>query len=199
MTPITWNWRLDAKTPIAFVDFETASKVNLREVGSHAYVRDPSTRLLSAVWCTPHAHGTGRGAAWLTWCPRLPAPMPGVVTGDAVPDAVRRLAADYTWVAHNAEGFDAQLWAALYPDIRPAWADSMLLCRVLGLPASLDGAARAMGLPGKDAEGAKIMKLMTSRPDAIGTVPLWEKLLKYNVQDVEALAGLWSRVSEVLR
>ena len=195
-TPINWHWNLDA--PLAFVDFEAASRVNLHDEGSHAYVRDASTRLLSAVWIVP----SGAGDERVTWVPRPPrglnAAIPGVVTGDAVPDVVRRLAETHTWVAHNAEGFDAMLWAALYPDIRPLWMDSMHLCRVAGMPASLDEAAKTLGVPGKDEDGAKVMKMLTTRPDAVGTVPLWKKLLAYNTQDVETLVGLWSRVSEVL-
>jgi hypothetical protein len=179
--PISWNWRL-ADRPLAFVDFETASLANLREVGSHAYVRDPSTRLLSAVWRV--------GGDRIAWVPRAPAGLGGVLLGDEVPEAVRRIATSHIWVAHNAEGFDAMLWAALYPEVRPAWADTMLLCRVLGLPASLDAASRATGGVGKDAEGGRVMKLLTSRPAAVGTVPLYEKLLRYNEQDVEALERL---------
>lgn len=182
---ILWNSRPDASN-LAFVDFETASNANLREVGSHRYVRDPSTRLLSAVF----QGDFGR----VIWVPKPPhgLAIPDLVVGDLVPDVVARLAGTHTWVAHNAEGFDAMLWEALYPDITPQWADSMHRCRVAGLPAGIDAACRALGLPGKDAEGSKIMKLMTTRPGAVGTVPLWEKLIKYNVQDVAMLSEIWA-------
>lgn len=183
---ISWNWNLTSH-PIAFVDFETASNANLRKVGSHAYVRDPSTRLLSAVWKV--------GGDFITWVPRKPPGLTGTLTGDAMPDIIRRLASTHTWVAHNAEGFDAMLWEALYPSIRPQWMDSMHLCRVMGLPASLDAASKALGGQGKDDAGGKIMKLLTSRPDAVGTVPLFTKLLHYNRIDVERLEEVWGHVA----
>lgn len=183
---IRWNWNPDDK-PLAFVDFETTSNANLREVGSHAYVRDASTRLLSAVWQV--------GSDVVTWVPR-PAPgLTGALTGDAVPEAIRRLASTHTWVAHNAEGFDAMLWEALFPEVVPTWMDSMHLCRVAGLPASLDAASKALGGKGKDEAGSKIMKLLTSRPDAVGTVPLFTKLLHYNRIDVERLEEVWGHVA----
>lgn len=186
---IRWNWN-PADKPLAFVDFETASNANLREVGSHAYVRDASTRLLSAVWRV--------NGEFLTWVPRPPPGLTGTLTGDAVPEAIRRLASTHTWVAHNAEGFDAMLWEALFPEVVPTWMDSMHLCRVAGLPASLDAASKALGGKGKDEAGGKIMKLLTSRPDAVGTVPLFTKLLHYNRIDVERLEEVWRHVSRVL-
>lgn len=186
---IFWNWNL-AAAPLAFVDFETASNANLRKVGSHAYVRDPSTRLLSAVWRVD--------GEVVTWVPRPPPGLRDVMTGDAVPEAIRRLARTRTWVAHNAEGFDAMLWEALFPEVVPTWMDSMHLCRVAGLPASLDAASKALGGKGKDEAGSKIMKLLTSRPDAVGTVPLFTKLLHYNRIDVERLEEVWRHVSRVL-
>lgn len=184
---INWHWDITPDTPLAFVDFETASRVNLREVGSHCYVRDRSTRLLSAVWKT--SSGT------VTWCPGLTHSLPDVLTSSAVPREVEELASSHVWIAHNAEGFDAMLWERLYPDVTPRWADSMHLCRIAGIPASLDGAAKKFGLPGKDAEGAKVMQMMTKRPDAVGTIPLWSKLLHYNTQDVEQLASVWERLT----
>lgn len=196
--PIDWNWK--PTRSVCFVDFETQSTIDLKEAGVWAYVTHHTTRLMSAVFKV-------KGKKPLVWVPR-PLPglkFPGMVTGEAIPDEVKDLAKGYTWVAHNAEGFDALLWSQLYPSVRPTWQDTQILARCLGLPGSLDKLSLKLGGQGKDKSGNRAMKLLcqakfkhgrTLYPR--GTVPLWLKLLKYNVIDVEELERIYQTVSEAL-
>lgn len=102
-----------------------------------------------------------------------------------------------TFVAHNAEGFDAQAWLR-FGYGNPSWCDTMHFCRAGGYPAGLDKAAKAVGAPGKDEPGAAALKLMyTARQTRqhtiypVGTLPLWENMLRYNIVDVLALRAVY--------
>lgn len=191
MPPVAWNWKRRAS--VCFVDFETQSNADLKKLGVWGYVGDKSTRLLSAVFKV-------RGRRPITWVPKPPRGLtfPGLVTGVAVPDEVRRLAESHTWVAHNAEGFDALVWATLFPAIRPRWQDTQILARCLGLPGSLDKLSRWFGGTGKTEEGSRAMRILTSKAGVIGTLPLWKTLLEYNVKDVEMLETIYDHVSPAL-
>jgi DNA polymerase len=195
--PIRWNWS-PRPDRIAFVDFETASVANLREVGSFAYVRDASTRLLSAVFKVD--------GVTTTWVPRPPKGLdfPGLVTGTDVPEVIRDLAKSHVWIAHNAEGFDALLWEALYPDVCPEWLDTLPLAKAAGLPGGIDALSRSLGGTGKDDEGRRALMLLTKAKFSkgkvsynLGTKPLWKKLLDYNVKDVEDLERVYKAVTPV--
>lgn len=197
--PIDWNWK--PKSPVCFVDFETQSTLDLRDVGVWAYVSHPSTRIMSAVFKVP-------GRRPLTWVPR-PIPglkFPNLVTGEAVPAEVKALASDRVWVAHNAEGFDALLWSTLYPSIRPQWRDTHPLARCLGLPGGLDALAKRLGSKGKTKTGSRAMMLLTRATFKNGrttyprgTLPIWTTLLKYNVTDVTELEKVYRTLSTALK
>jgi DNA polymerase bacteriophage-type len=197
--PIDWNWK--PTRSVCFVDFETQSVIDLKKLGVLVYVNHPSTRLMSAVFKV-------KGKKPVTWVPR-PLPglkFPGMVTGEAIPDEVKELARAFVWVAHNAEGFDALIWSKLYPSIRPEWQDTQLLARCVGLPGSLDKLSKRLGGPGKDSIGSRAMKLLCEaefRNGRVtypkGTVPLWSKMLKYNVEDVNELERIYAHVSPALK
>jgi hypothetical protein len=104
-----------------------------------------------------------------------------------------------TFVAHNAEVFDAEAWEVLVGGPQPSWYDTIHCCRAAGLPAGLDKAARAIGIEGKDQEGADSLKLLYTAKIAgkivvypVGTVELWQQMLRYNIQDVLALEGVYN-------
>lgn len=195
---IDWNWK--PSRSVCFVDFETQSTVDLPDRGVWAYINDPSTRLMSAVFKVP-------GRKPITWVPR-PLPglkFPGMVVGEKIPEEVRKLAKSHIWVAHNAEGFDAIVWASLYPSIRPKWQDTQILAKCLNLPGSLDKLSKWFGGKGKDSVGSRAMKLLTQAKFSKGkttyprgTVPLWVKMLKYNVQDVTELETIYRKVVKAL-
>lgn len=191
--PVVWNWK--RRSPVCFVDFETQSNADLRKTGVWGYIGDKSTRLLSAVFKV-------RGRRPLLWVPRPPKGLTHaekLVTGTQVPDEVRRLAGSHVWVAHNAEGFDALVWATLYPDIAPQWRDTQILARCLGLPGSLDALSRWFGGTGKSEEGSRAMKILTSKAGVVGTLPIWKTLLDYNVKDVTDLEEIYAQVAPALK
>lgn len=120
-------------------------------------------------------------------------------TTAGVPPVVQELAKTHTWIAHNAEQFDAPAWTRLYPDVRPAFCDTLHLCRLHGWPGSLDAASKAMGGAGKSPSDA--MKLLTEakvRNGRVcylpGTGILWDNLIRYNLVDVLELRRIANEV-----
>lgn len=177
---------------VAFMDIETQSCVNLRTVGHRAYIRDKSTRLLSAVFKD--------GDRLITWVPRceLPLSIPGeLYRGVECPDAIRDLASK-CWVAHNACYFDAPAWEHLVGFSPSAWQDSIHTVRQHGLPGGLDRAGQMLLGRGKDKSGSAAMKLLSFCKAVrgvpvypVGTPPLWNEMLTYNIEDVEILAEIY--------
>lgn len=100
----------------------------------------------------------------------------------------------FTFVAHNAEGFDALAWER-FAEEQPSWYDTVHACRSAGIPASLDAASKFLGAAGKDEAGRKAMHLLCHKrpgsPYPVGTVELWKLLLRYNVGDVLELRRIY--------
>lgn len=188
---------------VTFMDVETQSAANIKGVGSKQYIRDPSTRLLSAVF--------KRGKDVVVWIPERRAPSGVPIPentllhiGNDVPPVVRKwIDEGTTFVAHNAESFDASFWER-HVRINVPWFDTIHLCRLHGLPASLDGASKAIGGKGKaDDEAmllltnAKVNKKSGAVIYPIGTDRLWFALLKYNIDDVLELERIYNYVSSL--
>jgi DNA polymerase len=195
-----------------WVDLETQSAANLRQVGAKIYLRHPSTRLLSAVFLldgtlivwVPAGRGpkdlgdlcnswdgssiTPSGCEYdvILWIDENPP--------DCVIDAIRNGA---TFIAHNAETFDALAWELLVGGPQPSWYDTIHCCRAAGLPAGLDRAAKAIGAAGKDEDGGRALRMLYTVKDKqpytypVGSVELWGQILRYNIQDVLALKSVY--------
>ena len=173
-----------------YLDFETASAVDLRKTGVAPYVRHASTRVL----CFCYAFDDGPVQAWTAGEPLPP----------AVLDHVSRARAVSGWNV----GFEIEVWnqvltrqAGLHPIYQSLSAqqcyDTMAQAAYWGLPLSLDTAsqAAATGHP-KDKEGHALMLRMSrpreTRPD--GTMTWWHEdepdrlfaLVRYCKRDVEA-------------
>lgn len=192
---IRWNWSPKAKW--VFVDLETTSTVDLPQCGWLRYASHPHTRLLSAAFLID-----GQKHIWVPSRTSFDFINPPGVTvhyGPTVPDIVRQAADEYVWVAHNAEGFDAQVWSRLVPDCPATWCDSQPLCRAAGLPASIDDiGAYLTGKKGKSKEGVEACRLLSrakctnGRPVyPVGSPTLWEHLLAYNMTDVMICANIF--------
>src|SRR5579884_3038517 len=158
-----------------FIDLETQSTINLKQAGSRAYLRHPSTRLLSLVALVDN---------WMVvWVPegRYPGRTLGISPtdcwpkswerdgrkvvlhdGDHLPDLIAAAArGGRTFIAHNASGFDALAWELLLPDApQPAWFDTIPCCRAAGLPAGLDAVCERLFGVGKEKEGRKAAELL---------------------------------------
>lgn len=116
---------------------------------------------------------------------------------------LEELTRTHTFVAHNAEGFDALVWERLVAVGDPAWYDTVPACRAGGYPGSLDGAAFAMFGERKDSAGSKAMKMLTRAKMRAGTPVypqgtehLWRDMLRYNVVDVLLLERIYHETLE---
>jgi DNA polymerase len=160
------------KKPVLSIDFESCSEIDLQHQGMHVYWEHDSTKPL----CASFAIGDGPVYSWAPG-DRDPTILidhieeGGIVSGWNV--AFERLcfwhwmAPEFGWPMPRDEQFE----------------DTMAMAAAMSLPRGLDQAAQAIGLAErKDAEGAKVMRLMshpaTFRPE------LLPRLLAYNRQDV---------------
>lgn len=162
-----------------FIDFETRSRVDLGKAGGSVYARDPSTDVL----CMAFSFSGDMVGCWLPEdkCPFIEERLSGLEIH-----------------AHNA-AFEWSIWEHVmvprygWPPVRPEqWRCTMARCALAGLPLSLDMAAQALGLPGKDKEGSRIMlKYCKPRKPSKHNPKEWfddpeelQRLYEYCVQDV---------------
>lgn len=199
---------------VVFVDLETQSSADIKAVGSRAYLRHSSTRLMSGVALI--------GDRLLTWVPHGVGPsnletldprclLPEgcdkqafLAVVDGIPEPLARAIRDgYTFVAHNAAGFDALAWEKFYPGPQPTWYDTIPCARAAGYPAGLDAIGEVLTGTGKDKNGQKAMHLLCEAKVTgsgvrynVGTLPLWRDMLSYNVQDVLLLEKVYEATLE---
>lgn len=179
------------------IDFETASRADLKKVGAVKYAKDPSTRVLCMAW----RFDGGARSIWRE--------------GDAFPAEVLGHVYSGGTVRGWNVGFEHAIWN--YTLIRqlgsPAVAilqleqldDTMARAAYWGLPLSLDQAGPALRLPfRKDKDGHALM-LRMSRPrriNADGSVSWWHledpekfnRLCDYCLQDVLVESEVASRL-----
>lgn len=163
--------------PTLHIDFETRSKLDLREVGLHRYARDPSTE----PWCMAYAFGDSEPPLWL-----LDAP---------IHERVRQhVEAGLPVYAHNAP-FELEIWNNIcvprygWPELKPEQTFcTMAEAYAMGLPGALEDVALALGLRVlKDSEGHAIM-LRAARPwkiDPDGTPHWLDECPKLTIGGVE--------------
>ena len=167
-------------------DFETASAVDLKEVGAWRYSEDVTTEILCFSYII--------AGVIKTWIP-----------GDDTTD-LTELAADpdVIFIAHNA-GFEKAIWrnimVALYglPDIpNSRWRDTLAVCAMRSIPMDLDRAVLNLRLPQhKDKEGSAFTKKM-SKPNRKGyydrTPASIKRVVDYCEQDIRTEHALWERL-----
>jgi len=215
---IRWNWNPDPSR-CALLDLETQSAANLKEVGGRAYLSHESTRLLSAVAMLPGRRvcvwvPEGRGPRDLiahvseTWLQPEGFDLTGITlsasVGSDIPEQLREAAANHTFVAHNAAGFDAFAWERFGLPAPAAWCDTVPSARAAGLPGGLDALGKVFLGRGKDEAGSRALRLLYTvkrgRDGAwnypVGTVALWKQMLAYNVADVLLLERVWREVRD---
>jgi DNA polymerase len=198
-----------------WVDFETQSAADLKALGARAYLRHPSTRVLSlvalvddtvVVWA-PHGRYPGNtlGISPTDCWPKdwqRDGRKVMLDDGPELPQCLQSAAhASRTFVAHNAP-FDALAWELLLPGApQPEWFDTIPCCRAAGLPAGLDAVGERLFGIGKDKEGRKAAEMLFRAPvknEQVvypkGTQALWKLLLQYNVADVLLLEALYHAV-----
>jgi DNA polymerase len=153
---------------LLFLDLETRSTVDLRKTGAYVYASDPSTSVTVA------RLAIGMEEPW-EWRPGR----------DLLPKYLKHLE-DPTRevVAHNAQFERLLIEGVLHPRhgwplvAIDRWICTMARARAQALPASLDGAGMALGLPiKKDGDGYRLMlQMCRPRPRRMagGSLAWWE-------------------------
>jgi DNA polymerase len=177
----------DYDLSLAYVDFETLSRYDIKTAGTHLYVADPTTEILILTWFfageyhewTPDTLWSAEGTA---------------LTALAANDAI-------TFVAHGS--FDRLIWQEImvkqfgYPPIAlHRWRDTTATCAYHRLPLKLESALSALKLPiAKDKEGKRLVVGLSRQYRKSGVRPevtpeKRARIAKYNRTDVEGLIAL---------
>lgn len=165
---------------VAFLDFETQSEHDLTKSTTRKYARDPSTKALTCVVKVDN---------------QLFKMGPYLTDNDKA--TLSRIAETHTIVAHNAP-FDAAIWEDTLGLPEAEWFDTLPCARAAGLPGGLDKLSKAIGGRGKHKDGERLIKMLccvkNGKIPAIG--PAHQLLMDYNVQDVEELETIYSKVKD---
>ena len=151
---------------LLFLDLETRSTVDLRKTGAYVYASDPST----SVTVARLAIGMEEPWEWRPGRELLPKYR------EHLEDPTREV------VAHNAQFERLLIEGVLHPRhgwplvAIDRWICTMARARAQALPASLDGAGMALGLPiKKDGDGyALMLRMCKPRRMADGSLAWWE-------------------------
>jgi DNA polymerase len=177
---------------IVWVDFESASALDLKAIGTVAYAAAGTTRAIVL------AYAIGEAPA-LTWHADG-----AILDWDNAPDDLReafdRGAAFAAWNV----AFDASIWnyATLgFPFLEPERViDVMVQAGVSNLPTDLESASRYIGGGGKQADGKKLIKLFSAEGAPPSAHPAeWTSFLSYARQDVEAMRDVFRRTRPLPR
>lgn len=184
------------------VDFETRSPVDLRKTGVYPYAEHPHTD----VWC--FAFELEPGADPLVWTPAAP-------ENNRVDLAVRAADPAVTFRAWNAQ-FERIIWREVmvkrygFPEIPlERWVCTAAEARAMGMPGKLDDSARVLGVvEQKDMQGHRLM-LQMSKPrnghdGPGGEIYAWwdqpdkvERLIAYCRQDVKTERAICARLQRL--
>lgn len=177
-----------------FIDFETRSVLDLKEVGAVRYAEHEST----VAWCLAWGFTEGEIRLW-----KLGEPSPT--------DLFKEIEMGAKVVAHNAF-FELTLWN-LAMHTRHGWPVlpieqvycTMTYAYAMALPGSLEKASIAAGIEHKKDMAGNRMMLKLAQPKRMeGTTPIWwdanespdkfEILWNYCVQDIKVERELYSRL-----
>lgn len=189
-------------TPV-YIDFESQSALNLREVGGRVYAKHDSTKIIclcakvdaiSYAWVPTETCGS---------LPRFTNTGVEVQRGIHCPAPITYALSNGRPVcAHNWSHFDRFLWDR-FIGIPVRWVDTQQLARAAGLPGALDKLGTIFRGQGKDRPGAAMLKKMytlTWDDKKNAWVNKWTlpggvmKVVEYCLDDVEAM----ERVYDVL-
>lgn len=175
--------------PFVVIDFETASKADLKKVGAWRYAEDPSTRIL----CLAAMEENGEPWDWLI------SGLNAKRLADLVAD-VRVM-----FIAHNV-AFEKAIWRHImvpkygFQDIvNQRWHDTMAVCAMRRLPLGLEHAAAKLRLhTPKDVEGRALVLKISRDYRKTGVLDLGadqlERVRSYCIQDVRAEMALHDRL-----
>ena len=165
-----------------YMDFETKSHADLKQTGAWVYSQHHSTEIVCLAFHTRHANGSFEKGVW--------------VPGDPEPARLLwAIRAGYSVEAHNCS-FEWSIWENIcvalmgWPAIRlEQWRDTMAVACYYAMPPALDALCRAIGIPGKDPEGSRLItkysKLYLKSAKAEIPPEDLEKFKNYCKRDVE--------------
>lgn len=171
---------------VLLIDVETRSRIELKTAGARRYAMDPSTQITTACW-----HWKGDSHVYSA------CNIPGLayLGSHTMADFVAALMAADRIVAHHVN-FDAcMIFATLGPCglILEKLDCTMARAQRISLPGGLDELCKALGVPGKSADGHKLV-MATCKPRRNGTFnespEIFYSLLAYNVQDIRCLVAV---------
>lgn len=176
--------------PRLYIDIETFSHKDVRQVGAYAHAEDPHFMILMAAWAM------GDGPVHIETDPLRILNITGL--RDPAVQKVAHNAAFERICYSNALG----LPVGTYLD--PAeWDDSMASAQAQGWPAKLEQLAKALGVSEKDTAGTRLINLF-SKPNRAGRRVLpeekpeqWEEFKAYCKQDVEVLRDIDQAIGRV--
>jgi DNA polymerase len=169
---------------LAWFDFESFSKRDLKSVGAVGYAADASTRAIVLAY----AIGSGPVCSWHA--------SGAIFDWDHAPEDLRAaFVRGATFAAWNAS-FDSAVWnyATLgFPFLLPERVvDVMVQAGVSNLPTDLESASRYLGGAGKQKDGKKLIKLFgVEGADPREYPEQWQRFLAYARQDVEAMRDVY--------
>lgn len=158
-----------------YVDFETSSKVNLKQAGAYRYAEDPSTEILCAVFTDQNNRHI---KLFQNDLKNAPAPLLSCIND---PECI--------FVAHNAS-FERTIWRHIlsnkyqWPEIHVSrWVCTQALLYSFAFPTSLEAAGSYLfGADGKDMAGKELM-LKVCKPNGLRDKDTMNRLMEYCVQD----------------
>ena len=171
---------------LSWVDFEVASRLDLKATGALRYATDVSTRAIILAY----AIGNGPELAWhadgaiLNW-------------GHAPDDLRAAFDRGATFAIWNAS-FDSPIWnyaTINFPYLAPERViDVMIQAGVSNLPTDLESASRALGGEGKQKDGKKLIQLFcVEGADPREYPEEWQLFLKYARRDVGEMRDVYRR------
>jgi DNA polymerase len=169
-----------------WVDFEVASALDLKAVGTIRYATDDSTRAIVL------AYGIGDGPV------RVWHADGAILDWNESPDDLRAaFDRGATFAAWNAS-FDSAVWnyATLnFPFLEVERViDPMIQAGVSNLPTDLESASRALGGEGKQVDGRRLIKLFCVEGASPHEHPEeWQRFLKYALRDVGEMRDAYHR------
>ncbi len=184
---------------ILFTDIETYSGTDIKSAGAHKYMEDPDFEIIMI----QYAWDNGPVRVLDMFDPADRAELPDILAGLQDPDTIK--------VAHNGVNFERNAYRRQFGFYCPPeeWVDTMHLCTMNGLPASLDAAGEALGIqhqkikegtglinyfckpckPTK-ANGGRTRNLPHHDPEK------WERFKAYGHGDVEAMRDIYHLLSK---
>lgn len=184
-------------------DFETKSYADLKKVGAWVYSEHPTTMPI----CLGYKIGDAPSRLW--WPSNADgAQCPGATVRDAIPnDLLKALRDGVPFEAHNIS-FERAIWQNImverydWPAIGThQYRDVMAVASYLALPPALDQLSRALGRPGKNPDGARLIskysKLYLKTAKTVIPPEDFEKWGRYCLDDVEEEAIISSYLGDL--